>query len=200
MENPLQHIDSPALKQKKEKKKKEERTDRSVANMFRIVSANSQRLSDQADTKAHIMISVNSIIVSVLLSLVVRKMDEHSNLLLPVIMILLVNLLTIVYSILATRPKIPPGVFTEEEVKNKKTNLLFFGNFYKMNFDDYARSMFQVMEDKDALRQMLLRDVYSQGVVLGRKYRMLKNAYNIFMFGLIISVIAFFIASVFATN
>lgn len=186
---------NPTPLQGKLKEGAEERPERTIQTMFRITSGNSQRLSDQADTKAHIMISVNSIIISVLLSVLVRRMDEHAELTVPVIMILVVNLVTIVFSILATRPNIPGGTFSEADVLQKRVNLLFFGNFYRMSFEDYSQGMTQVMNDKDFLDTSLLRDVYSQGIILGRKYRMLKVAYNVFMYGLIVSTIVFFIAA-----
>jgi hypothetical protein len=96
-----------------------------------------------------------------------------------------------VVSILATRPSIPSGVFTKKDIDEKKVNLLFFGNFYKMNLDDYAAGMRKVMSDSEFLYGTLIKDVYSQGVVLGRKYRLLRLSYNIFMFGLILSVLGF---------
>jgi hypothetical protein len=65
-----------------------------------------------------------------------------------------------------------------------------------MHLEEYTSGMLKVMADKDFLYGTLIRDVYSQGVVLGRKYRLLRTAYNVFMFGLIISVLAFIIASV----
>jgi hypothetical protein len=65
-----------------------------------------------------------------------------------------------------------------------------------MPFDAYKSGMEQVMEDSSFLYGMMTKDVYSQGVVLGRKYRLLRYAYGIFMFGLVLSVIAFFIAIV----
>ena len=49
---------------------------RTIETMFRITSTNSQRLSVQADAKAHILISVNTIIISVLFTVIVRKMNE----------------------------------------------------------------------------------------------------------------------------
>jgi predicted metal-dependent HD superfamily phosphohydrolase len=181
----------------KDKKDKKESADKTIETMFRTTSANSQRLSSQADTKAHIMISVNSIIISVLLSLVVRKMDEFSALTVPIVMLLLVNLVTIIFAILATRPNVPKGLFSLHDLKLNKVNLLFFGNFFKMNFSDYSESMLKVMDDRQSLYLVLLRNLYEQGIVLARKYKLLKKAYNIFMYGFIISVVAFFIASKF---
>jgi hypothetical protein len=58
--------------------------------------------------------------------------------------------------------------------------------------------MLQVMNDRDFLYGTLIKDVYSQGVVLGRKFRLLRISYNIFMYGLIASVIAFVLATIIA--
>jgi Family of unknown function (DUF5706) len=178
----------------KEKKKKNNRPERGIDTVFRITSSNNQKLSSQADSKAHIMIQVNSIIISVLLSLILRKIEEHQSLAIPTIMLLLTNVLTIIFSVLATRPSIPSGTFTSADIDEKKVNLLFFGNFYKMNLEDYASGMLKMMDDSDFLYGSLIRDVYFQGIALGRKYKLLRISYSIFMFGLIVSVIAFVLA------
>jgi len=177
------------------KKHKNDRPDRGIETMFRISSSNHQRLSDMADNKAHIMITVNSIILSAIISLVLRKLDEHSNLLIPTFMLLSVSLATMIFSILSTRPSIPPGLFTPEDINKKTVNLLFFGNFYRMSYQDYSDGMEKMMEDREFLYGSLIRDNYSQGIVLGKKYRLLRASYNIFMFGLIVSVVAFIISS-----
>jgi predicted metal-dependent HD superfamily phosphohydrolase len=184
----------------KEKKKKVNRPERGVDTVFRITSSNNQRLSSQADSKAHIMIQVNSIIVSVLLSLILRKIEEHHSLAIPTFMLLTTNIFAIIFSVLATRPNIPHGTFTAADLDEKKVNLLFFGNFYKMSLEDYASGMLKMMEDSDFLYGSLIRDVYFQGIALGRKYRHLRISYNIFMFGLIASVLAFVIAAVAVGN
>lgn len=193
----------PSIKQipiVKAEKRKEDGPEKTIETMFRIMADKSQRLSDQADTKSHIMISVNVLIVTILLTVLVPKLEYNDNVIfsIAVISLLTVSLLTIIFSILATRPHIPAGTFTLNELKDKKVNLLFFGNFYKMNFEQYNEGMFQVMDDRHFLYLNLLRDNYTQGVRLGQKYRMLKMAYNIFMYGLILSTIAFVIAFLFS--
>lgn len=179
----------------KEKKKKKKDPGRGIDTVFRITSNNNQRLSSQADSKAHIMIQVNSIIISVLLSLLLRKIEDHTNLAIPATILLVVNLATIIFSILATRPHIPPGTFSKQDLDEKKVNLLFFGNFYKMSLQEYAGGMLQMMDDRDFLYGSLIRDVYFQGIALGNKYRWLRLSYNVFMYGLIVSVLAFMIAA-----
>jgi predicted metal-dependent HD superfamily phosphohydrolase len=183
---------APAAKEKKDKNKD---PGRGIDTVFRITSNNNQKLSSLADSKAHILIQVNSIIISVLLSLLLRKIEDHTNLAIPATLLLTVNLVTIIFSILATRPHIPPGKFTKEDLDEKKVNLLFFGNFYKMTLEEYAGGMLIMMEDKDFLYGSLIRDVYFQGLALGKKYRWLRLSYNVFMYGLIASVLAFLIAA-----
>jgi predicted metal-dependent HD superfamily phosphohydrolase len=175
--------------------KNKQELSKGVETMFRLTSSNHQRLSNMADSKAHIMISVNAIIISLLLSLLLRNMSTHHNQIIPAIMLLTVNLVTIVFSILATRPNISQGTFTQQDIDNRNVNLLFFGNFYKMDFDDYRQGMITLINDNEFLYGSLIKDVYAQGIVLGRKYRLLRASYNVFMFGLVVSVIAFVISS-----
>ncbi|MEO5891179.1 MAG: Pycsar system effector family protein [Ferruginibacter sp.] len=185
-------------KKKKKDKDKSDRPDKGIETMFRVASTNHQRLSDMSDNKAHIMISVNSIIISVIIGLVVRKLDATSlNIVIPTLVLLTGSVIAIVFSVLATRPKIPDGSFTRAQVDDKTVNLLFFGNFYKMDFGDYYEGMQKVMADRDFLYGSLIRDIYSQGKVLGRKYKLLRISYTIFMFTLILSIIAFAIATIF---
>jgi len=173
------------------KKDKPSQPTRGIETMFRITSGNNQRLSDMADNKAHILITVNSIILSAIISILLRKLDESSFLTYPTFTLLGVSVITIVIAILATRPNIPSGQFTKADIDDKKVNLLFFGNFYKMSLDDYSDGMKKMMADSDFLYGTLIKDVYSQGVVLGRKYRLLRLSYSIFMFGLILSTLGF---------
>lgn len=180
------------------KKAKFDRPDKGIETMFRITSNNHQRLSDMADNKANIMITTTSIILSVLLSVLVRKLEENPYLTIPTMLLITICVITMVFSILATRPSLPHGTFTEDNIRDKNVNLLFFGNFYRMSFKDYSSGMQEMMNDREFLYGSLTRDVYAQGVVLGRKYRLLRVAYNVFMFGIIASVIAFAMASFFS--
>lgn len=168
--------------------------------MFRISSNNHQRLSDMADNKANIMITTTSIILSILLSVLLRKLEDNQHLMIPTLLLLTVCVVTLVFSILATRPSLPAGRFTDQDIDDKKVNLLFFGNFYRMSYDDYSKGMGTMMNDRDFLYGSLTRDVYSQGIVLGRKYRLLRTGYNVFMYGIIASVLAFVIAVIVSMN
>jgi predicted metal-dependent HD superfamily phosphohydrolase len=181
---------------KEEKKEKSDRPDKGIETMFRITSNNHQRLSDMADNKAHIMISTNSIILSVVLSVLLRKLEDNTHLILPTILLLVTCVVAMVFSILATRPTIPAGTFTPDDLREKRVNLLFFGNFYRMKLNDFDHGMRELMDDRNFLYGSLIKDLHGQGVVLGRKYSLLRKGYNVFMYGIVLSVCAFMVAMV----
>jgi predicted metal-dependent HD superfamily phosphohydrolase len=192
--------DTEKLKQKKAelkfKKEKLDLPDRGIETMFRVALRNHITLSDIADTKANILLSVNAIIISLVLSNLVSKLDNPSNsyLIWPTAIFALSTVVSIILSVLATRPNVTSGKFTKEDVANKKVNLLFFGNFHKMKLDEFEWAMQEMMQDKDYLYGSLTKDLYFLGLVLNRKYNLLRLTYTVFAIGIIVSVIAFAVA------
>jgi predicted metal-dependent HD superfamily phosphohydrolase len=179
---------------KEGKKEKEKRPERGVETMFRLTSQNHVELSAMADNKANIMITVNSIIVSILVSILIRKFEEFPNLVVPTIILTTVCLVTIVFAVLATRPNVSSGTFTREDILARRTNLLFFGNFHNVSLQDYEAGVREMMKDSEFLYGSMTRDIYYQGKVLGRKYKLLRISYTVFMFGFVLAVISFGIA------
>ncbi|GGZ33081.1 hypothetical protein GCM10007049_28390 [Echinicola pacifica] len=186
-----------AKKVNKKKGKKSKETERGVETLFRTTSKNHLELSSIADNKANIMISVNSIILTIIVSVLLRKLEEFPNFIIPTVMLLCTSLVTMVFAILATRPNVTSGQVTKEDIDNKTANLLYFGNFHNMSLQDYEAGMKKMMNDADFLYGSLTRDIYFLGRVLGKKYRLLRKSYTVFMFGFILSILAFAIASVF---
>ncbi len=175
----------------KKKKDKENQTERGISTVFRIMANNHASLSQMADSKANIMISVNAIILSLLISNLVRHLDENHNLIIPTIMLVLSCVSAIIFAVLATRPNVSHGTFTKEDIQKKSTNLLFFGNFHNMTLPDYDWAMKEMLGDRDYLYGSMVKDLYFLGVVLAKKYRYLRISYNIFMYGLIISMLTY---------
>ncbi len=183
---------------KKKLQKAEGRPERGIETMFRLTSKNHLDLSGMADSKANIMISINSIIMSVVLGSLMQKLDTNQHLVIPTILLLGINLSALTFAILSLRPNISSGVFTRDDIKNQRTNLLFFGNFYKMKREDYHWGMTKLMENSNFLYSNLIDDIYFLGVVLARKYKLLRTSYNIFMVGMIVVCIAYIISLNFA--
>ncbi len=175
---------------------KGELPDRGIQTLYRVTLQNHLKLSDIADTKANILLSVNAIIISMALANLIPKLDNPSNdyLIYPTFIFIVFSVVSMVMSILATKPNVTSGQFTEEEVTSKKVNLLFFGNFHKMKLAEYEWAMAELIKDKDYIYSSLTKDLYFLGIVLERKYRLLRWTYTIFMTGIVLSVIVFGIA------
>lgn len=177
-------------------KYKSESPDRGIQTLFRVTLKNHLTLSDIADTKANILLSVNAIIISLALSNLIPKLDNPSNhyLIVPTVVFIIFSVISMILAVLATRPNVTSGEFTKEDVKNKKVNLLFFGNFHKMKLSEYEWAISELVKDKEYIYTSLTKDLYFLGLVLNRKYKILRWTYTIFMIGTIVSVIVFAIA------
>lgn len=178
-------------KKKTQKELKELNLGRGVETMYRNTYRTHLNLSAIADNKANIMLSINAIIMSIAISSLIPNFNSHPELILPTFLLLAVCLSALVFAILSTRPKITKGEFTREDIAKKQTNLLFFGNFYNMKLEDFDWGMKEMIQDRDFLYSSMTRDIYFLGKVLAQKYRFLRICYSIFMFGLILVVIAF---------
>ena len=182
------------MKAKYKAQYKNESPERGVQTFYRVALRNHIKLSDIADTKANILLSVNAIIISVVLANLISKLDTNPYLTWPTVIFTLFSVISMIMSIIATRPNVTSGQFTKEDVKNQEVNLSFFGNFHKMKLEEFEWAIQELVNDKDYIYKALTKDLYFLGKVLERKYRILRITYTVFMVGIIISLIAFGIA------
>ncbi|MCG8329357.1 MAG: DUF5706 domain-containing protein [Chitinophagales bacterium] len=189
---------------KKKKKKafdgasdlKELNLGRGVETMYRTTYRTHVNLSSIADNKANFMLTINAVVISFVVTNLVPQTRDETWLITPTVILLTVCLAALVFAIMATRPKVTEGKVTRDAIEERRTNLLFFGNFYKMDLDDFHWGMTEMIKDTDFLYSSMTRDLYFLGVVLAKKYKLLRICYGIFMYGIIISVLAFVIAFV----
>lgn len=177
-----------AKKEKKEDIGKNRGVERNMEVYYRTSSRNHVSFSAIVDQKANIMIQTNSLIFSIIISLLVRKLDQLPDLIIPTFIMLFTCVATIVTSILATRPKVTRHETTLEDIKDRKANLLFFGSFVNLNLDQYEWGVKEMLKDKPYYVANMIRDTYYLGKVLDKKYKYLKISYDIFMVGLILSI------------
>ena len=85
------------------------------------------------------------------------------------------------------------GNTTLEQIKKNESNLFFFGNYHKMSFQDYKSGVQHVLSDTKALDDSIIRDLYYLGKSLGGKFEYLRHCYNIFMYGITITVFSLLI-------
>ncbi len=170
--------------------------ERSIQTLFRVTLRNHIKLSDIADTKANILLSVNAIIISLALANLIPQLNatEHKHLLIPTLVLIVFSVASIILSIMSTRPNVTSGEFTKEQVEKREVNLLFFGNFHKMPFEQFKWGMNKLIRDKDYVYESMMLDLHLLGKVLQRKYLLLRLTYTVFMIGIIFSVLSYIVA------
>ncbi|MFT3794854.1 Pycsar system effector family protein [Flavobacterium sp.] len=177
----------------KPKKNKKPKLERGVETLFRSALSNHSQLSQIADNKANILLSVNAIIISVALSSLVPKLNNpgKEHFLLPTFILIFSSVVSIIFAILSTRPKVSHMHFSTNDLNQRKVNLLFFGNFTHMHLEDFQQRLHEMIYDRDYLYDSLAQDLFLLGKVLQHKYRLLRMTYHVFMFGIVISVLSF---------
>lgn len=188
----LEISDKELKKLKKRVKNMKGRDDRAIQTLMRTTSKNHYTLNEMVDRKANIMITVNSIILSLVISGIIGKAElEHPIHYLPVALLALTSISSIVFAILSILPNRTQGKFTEEEIRGKQGNLLYFGNFHEMKQRDYEWGMLQMMNDSEYLYSSMVRDIYYLGKILHSKYSLIRWSLRIFLGGFVVSLITF---------
>ena len=171
-------------KLKKDLSKVKNRDDRGIQTLFRITLRNHYTLNAMIDRKANIMITVNSIILSLLVGgIISTEMSNDLYRLISLGLLSITCMASIFFAVMSIRPNKTQGDFTEEEIRNRQGNLLYFGNFHNMHMRDFEWAFMQMLNDKDYLYGSLIRDYYFLGVTLSKKYRHMRISLNIFLFG-----------------
>jgi HD superfamily phosphodiesterase len=204
----IEEVKEVTKKKKKKKKKniegavelKELNLGRGVETMYRTTYRTHVNLSSIADNKANFMLTINAVVISFVVTNLVPQSRDEPWLIIPTVVLLTVCLAALVFAIMATRPKVTEGKVTRNDIEERRTNLLFFGNFYQMELDDFHWGMTEMIKDQDFLYSSMTRDLYFLGIVLAKKYKLLRICYGIFMYGIIISVLTFAMAFIFAPD
>lgn len=197
--------------EKKEKKKHKAATEtfaepkRGIETMFRTMYSNHMKLSDMADKKASMMISLNAVILSIIITYLGAKSSvlaptgsasftRNPILAVPMGVLLLTALGSVTTAILSAQPDVTSFKWLKknpEVATNRRVNLLFFGQFTKLSLQHFQEGMRELMRQKDSLYTNMVTDVYYLGEVLDRKYKLLRVSYSIFMVGLILTSLSF---------
>jgi hypothetical protein len=172
-------------------KKKDSGSARGIETMFRTSYQVQMDLTGLADNKANMMISINGIIISIIIAALAPKIDTNPWLLVPTTVFLLGTLVSMVYAVLAARPRVSSEPITLTDLQHSKGNILFFGNFANLGEEDFLAGMSGLMNNRELLYETMIRNIYGVGMVLKKKFRLLQIAYTVFMFALVLGVLSF---------
>jgi hypothetical protein len=158
-------------------------------HMLRQTRMNLVAFSQMADTKAHIILSLASVLLSLSLTQVT---DPRFTLSITGLDLFL--LITIFFALLTVIGKIKVFDRRKHSVNDPDYSPLFFGNYGDIPYEDYARDFEKTMNDSDATYEIMVKDIYFAGTyLLQTKYKYIRLAYLCFFTGLIVSLVIFFI-------
>lgn len=174
---------------------------RGIDTLYRTSFRNHINLSRIADGKANMMISINTIILSILLavsgagfSLFEELFFANPLLILPIIILLLSSLVAVVFAVFSARPKVTEYAIKRQQLKvSDEASMLYFGNFLKLEKAEFISYLDGMKENQSRLYDDLAKDLYDLGQVLHKKYLLLTISYNTFVGGLILSVLTFMV-------
>lgn len=185
-------VDEIKLKALKKKLAKVEGyPERGVETWYRLASRNLYTRRQIVDTKSNILITVNAIMISAIMGSFYPRLNDDPHLIYGIVPIVLGNLISMIYAVLATRPNVGPGEFSDTAVHQKKASLMTFDDYYKMPLEIYETALDEMMENGNFLYDTIKRDLHRLGVDLSVRYRSIRTAYNVFLVGLTIGLFAF---------
>ena len=193
LQKELKISDQEIKKLKKDISKIKGRDDRGIQTLFRNTSRNHYTLNKMVDGKARIMITINSIILSLILGGIIGKSSNEVVLNIPSIIFAVTNLISIAFAIISITPNKTQGNFTEEDIRSKKGNLLYFGNFHNMHYRDFEWAFLQLLQDKDYLYTSMIKDFYYQGQILQVKNKLIRISLYSFLIGLVVAIVSHFV-------
>jgi len=162
-----------------------------IINIIRTTQRNNIELTAIADNKANVLLTLNALILSAIVPYVLTKTDIilENHLFIPIIIAALTSFSTIYQAALVLKP----SDFDQKRVgahPSVKPSPFFFGNFYKMETEDYYEYLQEGLSNPNLINAHLAQDLYYVGRRLGIKMARIRTAFNIFLIGLSLTLIS----------
>jgi hypothetical protein len=161
-------------------------------HLIRQTRHNLVSFSQMADTKAHILLSLSSVLLSLSLT-----QFHDARFTLSIASLDLFLLITVYFALLTVIGKVKVFNRRKHSVNDADYSPLFFGNYGDVPYEEYAEHFESILNDSDATFEVMVKDIYYAGRYLLRvKYRYIRLAYIFFFVGLIVSVGLYFVQNI----
>lgn len=159
--------------------------------MIRTMQRNNIDLKHIADNKANILLSLNALMITFLIPIVFNNLDIilTEYLIIPLVILFVTCLTTIILAGMVLKPFDWLKVHKDEEAR-LRSSPFFFVNYYKKSFNDFISEMDKSMNDPDRFKENIMADMYFMGRILGAKYYQIGLCYDVFMTGIILTVVS----------
>ncbi|TDR20597.1 Pycsar system effector family protein [Marinicella litoralis] len=158
-----------------------------VIQTLRTAHQNQTQLNLMADQKANILIGTLVLMFTVVLTRLLQFMEGNQQLLLPLLVLVLMQLIPLVLTVLVLIPKNINGP-KHQDISNI-ANPLFFGFFTRYSEQTYTTYLNSILQDDESARALLIKDIYQIGLILRRKYILLRMAYVSALLGVMVPLL-----------
>lgn len=181
------------------KGKEKDKTERERQTFYRVTFKNNCNLLQIADNKANIIISINALLISSTIALigygtVSNQIEVHNPwVFIPVLIFLATGLLSTILAVQAAKPKIMGKEKVDPGAEKPKSSVLFFGVSSSYTMDEYLGEIKRILDSKEHIQDQMSISLYYQGMVLNRKYKLLRRAYEVFIAALVMGIGTFLV-------
>jgi hypothetical protein len=162
---------------------------KTVEGIFYYLTKIQVGLIGLADRRTSTMVHVNAIMISIVVGLLLRRLESERYLLVPTLILLTVNLVVIFISIYSMRSA--RSSVLKQERRMHEANLLLFTNELPLALPDYVERMNRIAMDGPGLQNTMLEHMYFVRKMLLDRQRAQRLTYYVFIYGLALSLLAF---------
>lgn len=141
-------------------------------------------LTRLADMKANILITIAALVVTFTL-----PWYTVESLSLPVLMLDIFGIGAIMFSVLASKPRVPKLAPGSATVESRAFTVLFFGNIASLSQEEYEREVGRLVGSPQEIYNHIARNLHGMGTVLQKKYYFLNLAYISFITGILLAIV-----------
>ena len=164
---------------------------KSTVNIIRTVLRNNIELTGIADGKANVLLSLNAIMITFLIPSIAAGIETimQEHLYIPLLILALTCFATILLSAMVLRPS-NFDKFIEGLHPDMKVSPFFFGNFYNMEAEDFFQYLKESASEPTLIKAHLAQDLYYVGRRLGKKMTWIRQAFDIFLIGIFLTLLS----------
>ncbi|HYY53608.1 MAG TPA: Pycsar system effector family protein, partial [Myxococcales bacterium] len=170
-----------AAEQKAEEAKAAKGAGKTVESVFYFLTKMTVQVMTLADRRTSTMIHVNAIMISAVVALLLRRIEEQRYLLAPTLVLLAVNLVVIFIAVYSMRFERPAPL-------RSGPGATVFGFDPRTSMQQYEEGMGMLVADGPTMQKAMIEHLYVIRKMLNRRGQALKITYDVFIFGLALSL------------
>jgi hypothetical protein len=172
------------LKKELKARKRNERV--RTDTLLRETSTNYIRMIGDTDRKARIMVVVNSIFLTISITLLTKSLDDYKYVWISAVILMIANVLTLYFSIQSVKPE-----FRKFKNSDSENSIIFYKKCNELSLQEYSSQLLETMNDNDKKLDALVKELYHYGNLLSMKYKLLNIAYHIFSWGILLAILSY---------